>query len=524
MIKFESWGRRTSRVLIGLALTAVLAACGGGGGSDAGSPILPGGSTGSGGTTGGTTTAAYSMAVEVQRSGAAVTQISSVETVQAVATVVDRSGAPVSGVVVSFSEGSVGLLAFQPQAATGLTGSDGKASVDLGAKTNTGTGATTVTAAATVGGLSLTATKSIAIAAGTVSTTTPTPATIAFVSSSAGGQAIAIKGAGGNGRAEAAILEFKVLDATGAPINGAAVTFTLNSGSAAGATISPSSAVSDSSGRVTTTVLSGTAPGSIVVVATATAAPTVKVQSDTLLVSNSVPVSEAFEINAAKYNLDGDFTGDGTTVIAHVADVNHNPVPDGVAVSFQTDYGVVASSTLGGCTTLNGQCTVDFAVQNPRGTGLATVVATIGVGTTTALQKNLQINMSSGAYTVMKQDGSAPLTSVTLSGGVCKFTVQALLRDAAGRSVAAGTVISTSLASTDMAVAIKSGSPVADQLTFAPGPFAFEIDATATTLTPSCKTSGGVIPGTPQAYVYLGFQTPHGIIKTSQRIDIYYPQ
>ena len=520
MIKSDFWGQRAARLLIGVVLTAALAACGGGG-KDAGAPVLPGnGSGSSGGSTGGTTTTpAYSMALEVQRSGTAVTQVSSVETVQAVATVTDRGGSPVSGVVVTFSEGSVGLLAFQPQAATGLTGADGKASIDLAAKTNTGTGATTVSADATVSGLAVTASKSIAIAAGTTTTTTPTPATMAFVSSSAGGQAIAIKGAGGNGRAEAAILQFRVLDATGAPINGAAVDFAINAGSAAGATISPASAISDSSGRVTTTVLSGASPGSIVVVATARAAPTVKVQSDTLLVSNSVPTLEGFEIVAVKYNLDGNVTGDTTKLTAFVRDQFGNPVPDGVAVSFQTDYGVVASSTLGGCTTLNGQCSVDFTVQEPRGTGVATVVAGIGVGTSTALQQSLQINMSSGAYTVIDENTSGLLTSISWLG-TCKLTFMARVQDGAGRSVAAGTIISAGLSTSGMTVGVLRGSPVNDQLSgdFAPTAFGFEIDATAA----GCKPNG-TTPTTP-AFLYFGFQTPHGIVKTSQRIDIYFPQ
>ncbi len=397
---FRFIGRRCGLWIGSVALVALLTACGGGGGS-AGTPVIPGtgsgSSSGSGGSTTGST-AAYVMAVQVQRTSTAVTQISSVETVQAVATVTSSAGAPVAGVVVTFSEGSVGLLAFQPKSATALTGSDGKATVDLGAKSNTDTGATTVSASAEVAGVALTAKQSIAITAG-AATATPTPATLAFVSSSAGGQAIAIKGAGGNGRAEAAILEFKVLDATGAPINGAAVDFTLNKQQASDATISPANAVSDSSGRVTTTVLSGAQPGSIVVVATAHAAPSVQVQSDTLLVSNSVPTQTGFEIVAEKYNLDGNLTGDNTSISAFVRDANGNPVSDGVAVSFQTDYGVVASSTLGGCTTVNGTCKVDFRVQDPRGAGLATVVASVGVSTSVLLKQSLNINMAYGTYT-----------------------------------------------------------------------------------------------------------------------------
>lgn len=512
MLKFDVWSRHATRALFGALLATALAACGGGGSGNAGTPVVGPGS-GASSPTG--AQAAYAMAVQVQRSGAAVTQISSVETVQAVATVTTKAGDPVSGVVVTFSETSVGLLAFQPKVATALTGADGKASVDLGAKSNTDTGATTVVASATVAGVSVTANQSIAVTAG--STATPTPATIAFVSSSAGGQAIAIKGAGGNGRAEAAILVFKVLDATGTPINGAPINFSINLQQAAGAIITPASAVSDASGRVTTTVLSGTAPGSVVVVATAAAVSSVKVQSDTLLVSNSVPTQQGFEIVAEKYNLDGDFTGDSTKISAFVRDQFGNPVPDGVAVSFQTDYGAVATSTLGGCTTLNGTCSVDFRVQNPRGTGVATTVASIGVGTSNLLQQSLQIHMAGGTYSVLQESVNALLTSVTLQG-TCKQTFQARLQDVQGRAAAAGTVISVDLTSSNLNATIKSGSPVLDQLAsdFAPTVFGFEVDATSL---PACSATGG---NWGQAFVNIGWTSPHGV-KASQRIDIRYP-
>lgn len=508
----QGW-RRIVQAAMGIGMTATLVACGGGGSGGAGTPVVGPGS-GASSPTGGT--ASYAMAVQIQRSGASITQITSVETVQAVATVTSSTGAPVQGVVVTFTEGSVGLLAFQPQVGTALTGADGKATVDVGAKTNGTTGATTVTATATVAGVTVTANQSIAITPGAIAT--PTPATIAFVGSSTEGQAIAVKGAGGNGRAEAAILTFRVLDSTGTPINGATVNFSVNIQQATGSSISPTTAVSDSSGRVTTTVLSGSAPGSIVVVATSAAAPSVSVQSDTLLVSNSVPVSAGFEIAAAKYNLNGNLTGDTTQITAYVRDQFGNPVSDGVAVSFQTDYGAVATSTLGGCTTVNGVCSVEFRVQDPRGTGVATVVASIGVGTSTVFQRSLQIHMASGPYSVLNFAGTALLNSIALTS--CKETFQARLQDRNGGSTAAGTVISADLTSSDLRASIKSGSPVPDQLAagFPPTVFGFEIDATALT-SAACDPTGTKVG---QAFLNIGWTSPSGV-RGTQRIDITYP-
>jgi Bacterial Ig-like domain (group 1) len=501
-------GRRTMTGLASVAILAVLAACGGGGGS-AGDPVVGGGTDGG-------TTSSYVIGVQVERSGVATTQISSSETVQAVATVTSSSGTPVQGVVVAFSEASSTLLSFQPTSATALTDASGKASIDIAAASLTGTGATTVVAAATVASVDVTGNKSISISAG--SSSVATPATVSFVSSSAQGEAIVLKGAGGNGRAETAILEFKVLDASGAPISGATVNFSINADNG-NATISPTSAVSDSSGRITTTVLSGDSPASIVVVASSGS---VSVQSDTLLVSNGTPSARTFEIVAEKYNLNGQLTGDTTTISAFIGDQAGNLVPDGVAVSFVTDYGAVGSSTLGGCTTVNGTCSVDFRVQEPRGDGLATVIGTVRVGSETTLSESLTINMASGPYVALNSSTEAVLTSVVLPS--CKASLEALLSDGQGRSVAAGSTISVEFLSLSGAtVSIKSGSPVLDQLGgYEPTLFGYEVDVSAASLTPLCNAAG-TPPSTPQMYFRLSYQTPSGVTYR-QRVDVYYPQ
>ncbi len=512
MTKLAGWHWRVAKHLLGGVLALAVAACGGGGGS-AGTPLLgPGSSSGSGS---GGSTAKYAMTVQVERAGTAVTQITSAETVQAVARLTSSSGSPVAGVVVTFTEGSAGLLAFQPTTGTALTDADGKATLDVGAKASTSIGATMVTAAATVSGTSVTASQALSI--GAAAATTPTSASIAFVGSSASGQAIAIKGADGGGRAQAAILAFKVLDSNGAPIGGAAVNFTANLQDAAGATISPASAVSDSNGRVTTAVLSGAAAGSMVVVASAASATNVAVQSDTLLISNSVPVSTGFEIAAAKYNLDGGLIGDSTKITAYVRDQFGNPVPDGVAVSFQTDYGAVVASTMGGCTTVNGMCSVDFRVQEPRGTGLATVVATIGAGTEALLQRNLSIHMPVPANSALLAKTSADLlTQVVMTA--CKQTFEGRLQDSTGHALAAGTVVAVDDASGDLASTIKSGTPVLDAVDLSPTPVVFEIDATNTNL--GCKASG---TAQGSAYVNLRWTTPHGN-QQFWRVEVTYPK
>jgi hypothetical protein len=514
------------KALATIGFSTLLAACGGGGGSSGTSGFATGGSTGTGGTGGAGTVAGYSIAVQLQRAAAATTTLSSTETVQAVATVTDGSGNGVEGVVVTFSQGAGSLIAFAPVVATALTDATGHAKVDASAAAASNTGATTITAAANIGSVTVTGSTAIQITAGApVAGTAPTPAAINFVGAAPSSTAIVIKGAGGTGRSESAILSFRVVDASNAPINAATVDFTLNADNG-GATIgnaTTTSAVSSSDGLVKVTVSSGTMPASIVVTAAARGAASVRSQSDTLIVSNSVPVAGGFEVVAEKYNVDGRTTGDSTKLTAYVRDAFGNPVPDGVAVSFQTDYGVVASSTLGGCATVNGTCSVLFRVQEPRGNGLATVVASVRVGTNNTLANRVRINMAGATgtpYLALGADGT-PLNTLTLTS--CKQSFDVLLSDGSGRAPAAGTAISSPFSSTGSAIVIKTGSPVLDQLDgrFSPVNFGIEVDLTSTSLVPACRTGGALALG--ETFVRFEYKTPGGVV-FSQRVGIAYPQ
>ena len=506
-----------------LLVVSLAVSCGGGGDV----PYNNGSGGSSGGGNGGMS-AATAMTLDVQRAGASTTQISSTETVQAVALVTLSGGIPVEGVVVTFSETQSTLLKFAPSARTALTDAGGKAVIDLGASIPSNTGATTVNATASIGAANVIATRAIQITAGAApGGTTATPAAINFVGATPSGTAIVVKGAGGNGRSESAILTFRIVDASNAPINAVTVNFAINS-SNGGATILQSSGVSNSDGLASTTVSSGTSPASIVVTATTVGAggAIISSQSDTLIVSNSVPVDGGFEIVAEKYNLDGRRTGDSTNVTAYVRDKFGNPVPDGVAVNFITDYGVIAKSTVGGCTTTNGTCTVIFRVQDPRGAGVATITGTVRVGGGTELAQQLQINMAAAtgsSYLALNPSIGLPIAQLVLAS--CKEANEYLLSDGAGRAPAAGTTILSSFASSNIAVSVKAGSPVLDQLAagFPPVTFGIEIDLTSTSLIPACKPGGTVRPTSPATFFRLESKTPSGLV-FSQRIELAYPQ
>lgn len=505
-------------------LAIMLVACGGGGTS----PASGSGGSGSGGTGGSGDSAGYSMTLRVQRAGVTTSSITSAETVQAVATVVATDGTPVSGAVVTFSESGVGLLKFAPTAATALTDASGVATVDVAATDATKTGATTVAASAAV--LTNTVTASTAIAVTATSAETPAiPAAINFIGSVPADKAIVIKGSGGNGRSESAILTFEVVDANNAPIKGLVIDFTLNSTNG-GASLQSATSTSNASGIATATVSSGSSPASVVVTAVVRSSTTVTSQSDTLLVSNNVPVAGGFEIVAAKYNLDGRKTGDSTSITAFVRDANGNPVADGVGISFVTDFGVVGQSTLGGCTTVNGRCSVTFAVQDPRGGGVATVIGTVNVGSSTSLEADLQINMAGadgGSYQVLPKAGNPDPTDLHLTS--CKQSFEVLLADASGRSTSVGTVVASPFASTGVTVTVKAGSPVLDQLAagFPPTTLGLEVDLTSATLASPCKaTSAGGVLAAPSSPVFFNLtMTSAGGLVYTQRINVLsYPQ
>ncbi len=509
-------------------LALMLGACGGGG-SDAGTSIYDGGTgTGTDSSTDGssTSTASYVITVALQRSGTDTTSITSTESVQAVATVKNSSGAAVEGVVVTFSQ-SGSLLTLAPSSGTALTGSDGKASIDVAAASTSTAGATTVTASAAVGSNTYSGSKSLQITAS--ATAVATPSAINFVSVSPSTSAIVIKGAGGNGRSESATLTFQVVDANNAPIKGATVNFSVNPANSV--TLNVTSAVSNASGNVTTTVQSGSVATSVVVTATAQANASASAPSDTLIVSNGVAVAEAFEVVAKKYNLDGQLTGDKTEVSAYVADANGNPVADGTAVSFTTDRGAVGSSTLGGCVTTNGTCSVDFRVQEPRGDGLATVIGTVRVGSGTVLSDSIHINMagSTGGYSAKLRTEKTAGGTTTVSyenideidlGTQCKRTFEFMLLDGAARAAAAGSTIAVVPGSSGISGSVTSGSPVADRLSLAPSLFLVEVTASDDADSLACLAGG---KGEGSAIITLNLTSPNKIT-WPQRLKVKYPK
>lgn len=200
---------------------------------------------------------------------------------------------------------------------------------------------------------------------------------IQFVSSDIQGSSIVIKGSGGLGRAESALLTFRVLDQNNQGLAGVDVDFTASTNTG-GLTVAPARATTDATGRVTTTVNSGTIPTPVRVFAQAVRnGKTITGLSDTLTISTGLPIQKNLSLSADKYNIEGgDYDGVVSNLTVRMADQYGNPISDGTAVSFITEGGAVGNSKLGACVTADGGCSVELRSQNFRpANGRVTVLA-----------------------------------------------------------------------------------------------------------------------------------------------------
>jgi len=193
---------------------------------------------------------------------------------------------------------------------------------------------------------------------------------IRFVSASP--TTIGLKGTGLN---EVSELIFEVRDINNTPLAGQDVTFSLNT-SVGGIELDPVSAESDASGLVKTRVRAGTAQTSVRVTATALQgtrrASTV---SSELTITTGLPDQNSVTLSVATHNAEGLNLNDTVVpVTVRAADRFNNPVPDGTAFAFRTSGGAIEAS----CTTLNGECSVDWVSQNPKVPRAAILAYAIG--------------------------------------------------------------------------------------------------------------------------------------------------
>ena len=216
------------------------------------------------------------------------------------------------------------------------------------------------------------------ITASLVGSTAQAFGTISVASSQATGftfvdavpKTIVLRGTGGGAgdRSESSSVTFRVVDSNNAPLSGVSVNFDLTT-FVGGLSFSPATAVSNGEGIVKVNVFSGDIPTAVRVKATAAAGDgsgqEVSTVSDILTVSTGLPDQNSISLSVSDgFVIEEGFTADGIsrTLTVRMADTFNNPVPDGTAAVFTTEYGVIQPS----CETVGGSCSVTWTSQAPR--------------------------------------------------------------------------------------------------------------------------------------------------------------
>jgi hypothetical protein len=198
---------------------------------------------------------------------------------------------------------------------------------------------------------------------------------IQFVSATP--QKIGLQGTGGVNLPETATVVFRVVDATGGSVAGQNVDFALDT-SVGGITYTPMSATSGADGRVQTVVKSGTVSTTVRVSATLTGLG-IATQSSQLVITTGLPDNDSVSLAVTCPNIEGyDLDGTEVQVTARLADRYNNPVPDGTAVTFNSEGGnILGSCTTASTGTQSGLCSVTWTSSNPRpSNGRSTILAT----------------------------------------------------------------------------------------------------------------------------------------------------
>jgi hypothetical protein len=144
------------------------------------------------------------------------------------------------------------------------------------------------------------------------------------------------------------------------------------------ANVSPLTLTTDSAGKVTVPVFSGSVPTNVVVNAALVSNTAIKTDSSVIAIASGRPVQARVTLGAGQTAIRGfNLNGSETTVTMSLADRQGNPVPDGTAINFVTEGGVMIPPTcVTGGVPGNSQCTVSIRTQNPRpADGLVSILA-----------------------------------------------------------------------------------------------------------------------------------------------------
>ena len=201
----------------------------------------------------------------------------------------------------------------------------------------------------------------------TLTVAAPIANAVAFISASPAQIFVA-----GSGAIEQSVVVFKVLAASGTPLPGTSLVFSIQTNpggvglNTAGA-MGDVTATTDQAGLAAVSVYSGTIPGPVKVRATLTSDAAVFSESQNLTVASGPPSQRFMSLSISTTNIEG-WARDGipTQLTARVADRQGNAVADGTVVNFTSEGGQVANSCATTMVNKISSCSVDFVSQNPR--------------------------------------------------------------------------------------------------------------------------------------------------------------
>jgi hypothetical protein len=267
----------------------------------------------------------------------------------------------------------------QVSPATVSTDSTGTALVTYSATDAPGTVSSSLGCSAKVVQITASSAGAAAVKTGTLQVDQAPATSMSFVS--AAPSRIYLANSGG---VRESLLTFRLLNQLGEGIPNQDVLLTMRSltgGTAKAAfdtlgSVSSRTLTTDSSGKVTQSVYSGSVPTSVVVSAALISNPSIQTDSSILAIASGRPVPSRLSISLEKFAIEG-FGVDGveSKVTLSMADRQGNPVPDGTAVNFVTEAGVMVPPT---CFTAAGdsRCTVSIRSSGNRpSNGLVTIMA-----------------------------------------------------------------------------------------------------------------------------------------------------
>lgn len=142
--------------------------------------------------------------------------------------------------------------------------------------------------------------------------------------------------------------------------------------------VAPITLTTDSFGKVSVPVFSGTVPTNVLVNAALASNASIQTDSSAVAIASGRPAQARVSLGRGKAAIRGfDVDGSTTTVTMSLADRQGNPVPDGTAVNFVTEGGVmIPPICVTGAVPGDSQCTVNIRSQNPRPSdGLVSILA-----------------------------------------------------------------------------------------------------------------------------------------------------